>query len=788
MAEYPYLNPALSPEERAKDLCSRMSLQQKVRQLSGVMVAGEPKPELFTDGIGEAVIFAGPLSARDTAAMVRAIQDICMAQTEFRIPALLHSEALSGPMISDCLVFPTSIGLAASFQPELAGDMADRIRQQMLNLGIRQALSPVLDIIRDFRWGRTSEDFGSDPTLASAFGTAYVKGLQGEDLREGVAATAKHYLGYSMTEGGLNGTRTLTDWRDLRENFARPFEAAIRKAGLRSVMNSYSEYDGEPISSSKRLLTDLLRDDLGFDGIVVSDYTSINNLFYKNKTAESLRDAGVQCLKAGLDMELPNPDCYGQNLVDAVRDGELDETVIDRSVLRVLKLKFELGLFEKPYGEFEEMDNTEHDRKAAEAAEKLLTLTKNEGLLPLRDRNAKIAVIGPIGNNLLMLNGSYSYPAAYEMFLALFSTGMSGMEGVTLAVDQAESAAPSVNYTEMVDAEIRRQHPGAKTVFEALSEIYPHIRYVQGCAAVNPLDTGFEAAEKAAKEADVVVLCLGGKIGMMTECSAGESRDNVDITLPGRQSELLQRVCAANPRVILVHTDNKPLVDSFAYAHVPAILEGWLPGVFGGNAIAKAICGEYSPGGRLPVDVPKHVGQTPVYYYQHNGCRSDAGMHSINPDGYGIVGCKAQLPFGHGLSYTQFAYADGAMSAFEEDGIPGVEISATVTNTGTCDGDEVVQLYGVDEFASTIRPQKELLGFARLCLKAGESRRVPLRVRLDQMAFPNAEGSWVVEKGDFRFYLGKNANEPIFEASYRQPETLVIDHTKRGFFAEAAII
>lgn len=784
MYEYPYQNPDLTPEERAKDLCGRMSLSQKVRQLSGVMVAGAPTPEMFRDGIGGAVIFAGPLAAKDTAAMVRGIQEICMAQTRFRIPALLHSEALSGPMISDCLVFPTSIGLAASFMPELAGDMADRIRQQMLNLGIRQALSPVLDIIRDFRWGRTSEDFGSDPTLASAFAAAYVKGLQGSDLREGVAACAKHFLGYSMTEGGLNGTRTLTDWRDLRENFARPFEAAIRKAGLRSLMNSYSEYDGEPISSSKRLLTDLLRDDLGFDGVVVSDYTSINNLYVKNRTAESLKDAGVQCLKAGLDMELPNPDCYGDNLIEAVRDGEIDEAVIDRSAERVLRLKFELGLFEKPYGEYEEMDNTDHDRQSAIASEKLLTLTKNDGILPLRDRNAKIAVIGPIGNNLLMLNGSYSYPAACEMFMALFQTGMSGMEGVTLAVDQAEGAQQVTDFTGAVDAEIRRQHPGAQTIFEALSEFCPNISYVQGCAAVNPDQYDFDEAVRAAKEADVVVLCLGGKIGMMTECSAGESRDNVDITLPGRQAELLRCVRDANPNVILVHTDNKPLVDAYAHEKIPAILEGWLPGVFGGNAIAGAIVGDVNPGGRLPVDVPKHVGQTPVYYYQHNGCRSDAGLHSINPDGYGIVGCKAQLPFGYGLSYTEFTYSDPAMTCYEEDGIPGVEIAVTVTNTGSADGDETVQLYGIDEYASVIRPQKELLGFARVSLKAGESRRVTLRVRLDQMSFPDSAGEWVVEKGDFRFFLGKNANEPVYETAYHQDKTIVIDHTKRGFFAE----
>lgn len=783
---YPYQNAALSPADRAQDLCSRMSLEQKCRQLCGVMVSGQPTAEQFKDGIGGAVVFAGPLSAKDTAGMICAIQDTCMAQTEFGIPALIHQEALSGPMISDCLVFPTSLALAAGFDPELVRDMGERIRAQMVNVGIRQALAPVLDIVRDFRWGRTGEDFGSDPALAAAMGCAYVQGIQGDDLKDGVAATAKHFLGYSMTEGGLNGTRTLTDWRDMRENFARPFEAAIRKAGLRSVMNSYSEYDGEPVSSSKRLLTDLLRDDLGFDGVVVSDYTSINNLVVKNRTAETVRDAGIQCLRAGLDMELPNPDAYGRNLVDAVRAGEIEESYVDRALLRILKLKFELGLFEKPYGEFEEMDNTAHDRQSRIVSEKVLTLTKNDGILPVQDRNQKIAVIGPIADSLLMLNSSYTYPAAHEMFMALFSTGMSGMEGVEVSVQSAENTGSQLpDFKGIVDEEIRRQHPGAKTILEALRDEFPGVTYTEGCQVVKTDGYDFEGAAQTAKEADLVVLCLGGKIGMMTECSAGESRDNVDIGLPGRQAELLRVVCEANPNVILVHTDNKPLVDPYAYEHVPAILEGWLPGIFGGNAIADAITGKVNPGGKLPVDVPRHVGQTPVYYYQHNGSRSDQGLHSINPDGYGMIGCRSQLPFGYGLSYTSFDYSEGALRVDSRGDVPDLTVSVKVKNSGDRDGDEVVQLYGADEYASVIRPQKELLGFCRVPLKAGEEKKVSFRFRLDQMAFPNAEGKWVVEKGSFRFFIGKGANEPVYTAQFRQEKTVEIDHTGREYLAAA---
>jgi beta-glucosidase len=786
MGKYPYQNTALPIDERVKDLMSRMTLNQKVRQLTGTLVAGMPDDKMFEDGIGEVIAFSGSAPAKDVAGMVRLIQDMVMSQTEFGIPALVHAEALSGPMVSECAVFPTSISLGATFTPELVEDMADRIREQMVNLGIRQALSPVLDLARDFRFGRTSEDYGSDPTLVSAMACAFVSGLQGQDLKEGVAATAKHFLGYSMTEGGLNGTRTQTDWRDIRENFAKPFEAAIRKANLKSVMNSYSEYNGQPICASKELLTDLLRDDLGFEGVVVSDYTSITNLVNKFGTAEDSTDAGIQCLTAGMDVELPTQEAYGPNLREAVLEGKIDEFYIDRSLERVLRLKFELGLFEKPYGEFVEMDNSEHDKQSAHVSDKVMTLTKNTGILPLKDKDVTIAVIGPAGNNILMMNGAYAYPTNSEMFMEIMGSGQVGMEGVRLEdfVPSEHTSRPKKDFTAAVDSEIREQHPGAKTIFEALQDIYPNISYVKGCHVIDTNDYDFEAAVEAASKADIVIMTVGGKIGMMVACSAGEGRDNVDITMPGRQAELVRRVFDVNKNMIVVHTDNKPLVDPFIYENVPAILEGWLPGPFGGNAIAKAIAGITNPGGKLPVDVPRHVGQTPVYFYQHNGSRSDALMLGINPNGYGTETCASQLPFGYGLSYTEFVYSNGKLDVEMIEGIPHFTVSIDVTNSGSMDGDEVVQLYGIDKIASIIRPQKELIGFRRIALKAGETKRVALTFRIDQLAFQRHDKKWVVEKGQFCFFIGKGCNEAVYEVDYMQDTTLVIDHTKRGFFAE----
>ncbi|MCD7885506.1 MAG: glycoside hydrolase family 3 protein [Lachnospiraceae bacterium] len=561
MISYPYQNKDLSISDRVNDLLSRMSLEEKTQQLTCAMVMGEPQEESIRDGIGEVYLFVGLPPAKELSAMIRAVQDQVMKQNRWGIPAIVHQEALSGPMLADCGVFPTAIGLGATFNPEMVKDIGDRTRKQMVNIGVRQALSPVLDIIRDFRWGRTAEDYGSDPTLVSEMACAYISGLQGEDLREGVAATAKHFLGYSQTEGGLNGARTVTDWRDLRENFAKPFEAAIRKAGLRSVMNSYSEYDGELICGSKRILTDLLRTDLGFEGVVVSDYTSVADIVEKCPIEDNAMDAGIHCLKAGLDVELPNQYGYGTTLAEAVRKGKIEESYVNCSVERVLRLKFELGLFDKPYGEFEEMDNTENDEKSAEVSRKVMTLTKNNGILPMKDRNMKIAVIGPTGDNLLMLNGPYSYPAYEEMMMAMLGNGKAGMEGVKFEeeafVMSSEKKKTIPDFTKDIDEKIRSQHNGTKTIYEAIKELYPNTVYEKGCHYRRDI-CDFAAAEAVAMGADAVLLTVGGKVGMMAECTAGEGIDNVDVTLPGRQEELALRICEVNPNTVIIHTDNKP--------------------------------------------------------------------------------------------------------------------------------------------------------------------------------------------------------------------------------------
>jgi beta-glucosidase len=785
-----YKDPISPVSERVADLLEHMTLNQKIRQLTCLMVIGEPTPEMFEDGIGEVIYFCTDPKPAAYAAGNRRIQELVKERNPQGIPTILHAEALSGLVAGGCAIFPTSISLGATFDPEIAADMASRIREQMVNLGVRQALSPVLDLARDFRWGRTGEDYGSDPTLVSAMACAYIKALQGADSKHGVIATAKHFLGYSTPEGGLNSSRIQTDSRDIRENFAKPFEAAIRLAGLRSVMNSYGELNGEPVCASKAILTDLLRDDLGFDGVVVSDYMSANGLVDALKTASLPEEAGMQCLSAGLDVELPAPYAYEAGLREAVKRGEFDEEIINRSVRRILTQKFELGLFDETEREYVPIDNTEHDRKSLEAAEKVVTLLKNDGILPL-SKGKRIAVIGPTADGLRILNNGYTWPASLEMSMCMMAQERGTMAGIDQVfdafTDQAVGGGEALDKSAEVDFMLRMEHPTAKSILEGLKEVYPSVAYAKGCSITGNDTSGFADAIGLAKEADAIILTVGGKVGWGKSCSCGEGIDNTDITLPGVQAQLLREIVAVNPNTVVVHTDVKPLVDEFAYENAAAIIEAWMPGPFGGEAIAGAIAGRVNPGGRLPVDIPRNVGQTPVYYYQRNFSRSDKPSGSVAEKNYRECPTSARLPFGYGLSYTSFEYGKAEWSAYGTKQDTVISVAVKITNTGSYDGDEVIQLYGIDSAASVVRPQKLLLGFKRITLSKGESRTVSFSFRLDQLSFPKCGKQWILEKGGFIFELAKNANTVIESYTFDQPETIIIDHTKRGFFADATV-
>ena len=691
-----YLNAALPAKERAEDLLSKMSLDEKIRQLGCTMVIGI-MPSEYQDlrgGIGSATLMMTPGKYNEE---LRKYQEYIIQNSPHGIPALFHGEALTGPMsLPGASQYPISIGLGAAFDPELVTGMCEISRKQLVANGIRHALSPVADLARDLRWGRCNETYGNDPTLSAVLTTAFVKSLQGEELTEGVAACGKHFLGYSETEGGMNMHKNMGNAQDTRERFAKPFEAAINLADLKTVMNAYSAIDGKPIIGDKKILRDLLRDELGFKGVTVSDYSAIPQLMDTYKVAESTLDAGVQALKAGMDVEMPSLSCY-KNLADAVAEGDLDEATIDEAVLRVLTLKFELGLFENPYPHDDKidavMDGTVPNRKSYEAALETMTLLKNDGILPL-PKEKSVAVIGPTGNCMRLMYSHYTAIANTEMMMLLGAEGdtqqgfnmtelMDGdaaaeMEAANSNVTQYDMGGAEFADKHMLDGMIRQLYPDAKTIFEAILDKAAKAGFAEGCDYKGDDATGFDAAVELAKASDVVVLCVGGKSGLGRHATTGEGIDNASLDLPGLQEELMRVVYAANPNMVIVHTDCRPLVSVWAYENVPAILEAWLPSTFGGNAIAEVLFGDYNPGGKTPVDVPRSAGHTPVYHYQNNGSSATRNLGLV---GKGYTGDSSDVlrPFGFGLSYTSFAYRDIEM---RDLGDGELEIVVSVQNVG----------------------------------------------------------------------------------------------------------
>lgn len=780
-----YLNSTLSPRERAQDLLEKLTLEEKVNQIACKMIPMPvgPVEEMipFLNGIGEIAVMGGKDTPLEHAKAIRRIQERVMESSRFKIPAIVHCEALSGPAFPGSATFPTSISLGATFDPEIVRDMGDRIRNQMFSVGVRQALSPVLDVSRDMRWGRINETYGNDPTLVSEMSCAFVEGIQGDDHKTGIAATAKHFLGYSTTEGGINMARTAVSHRDLRHVYAKPFEAAIRKSGILSVMNSYAEWEGRPICASRKILNDLLRDDLGFDGLVVSDYMSVERLVNNFHVADNFEEAAAQCLKAGLDVECPNSSTYNENLIAAVEKGLVEEKYVDISCLRCLELKFKLGLFENPYPAAENVieevfNNPEDNKKSLEASRKAMTLVKNEGLLPIKNKTAKIVVIGPTGNSLRKMWSTYTALAFEEMI-----SGMSGnMAGIDSS-DAGEALFGSGDHPEVIEPLARKRYPQAKTIFEALNQKYPNVQYIQGCDYQNPEDKNIEAAVEAAKKADIVILTVGGKNGYGPGATNGEGIDSASVRLPGAQEELLEAVGAANPNFVVVHTDAKPLVSPFAYEHANAILESWLCCTYAGQAIAETISGENNPGGRLQQDVPYSDGIL-TFHYQNNASHYKT-LQSLGGTAYSDCTQVTARPFGYGLSYTSFEYSNVNIKISDEK-IPVITISADVTNTGLCDGDDVIQLYGKDVKSSVIRPYKELLGFKRLHLKTGETQTIEFIFKLDIMAFEDEDKQWICEKGDYLFYVAENSDDESHALEYLLEETIAIDKAQRDFFAD----
>lgn len=751
-ANAPYRNASLPVDARVADLLARMTLEEKVAQMitlwdskADVQNAdttwnAAKASQKFPDGLGQIARpsdRSGPSSPRtnklrsiaESVDYVNAVQNWATKNTRLGIPVLFHEEALHGLAARDATSFPQSIAMASTWDPDLIRDVNSVIAREVRARGVPYVLSPVVDVARDPRWGRIEETFGEDPFLVSEMGVAAVEGLQGKGrpgpLPTGkVFATLKHMTGHGQPESGTNVGPAPIAERTLREDFFPPFEAVVKRTGIEAVMASYNEIDGVPSHVNKWLLGDVLRGEWGFEGAVVSDYYAIDDLVKLHKIAVDLPDAARQALAAGVGSDLPNGAAY-KTLVESVRAGKAKEADIDAAVTRMLRIKFLAGLFENPFATMKATAVTNNEEAIALArgtAEKSLVLLKNDGVLPLALPTAgavkpTIAVIGP-NAAVARLGGYYGIPPKTVSPL----DGIKALVGDKATVVYSEGVKITENDDWWADA-VQLADPAANRQRIA-------------------------AAVEAARGADHILLFIGDTEQTSREGWADTHLgDRSDIDIVGEQEELLDALKALGKPVVVVLVNGRPPSYPGVVAKADAILETWYGGEQQGHAIADALFGRINPGGKLPVTVARNVGQLPFFYNHKPTARR----------GY-LFDDKAPLfPFGYGLSYTKFTIGAPRLSASSIAAGQPVSVTVDVANTGSREGDEVVQVYVRDSISSVTRPVKELKGFQRVTLKPGETK--PVTITLTAAAFQmwNSEMKRVVEPGEFEILVGPNS-------------------------------
>lgn len=737
--------PDVSPRVRA--LHAQMSLEEKLAQIvgywldqngvvapmQGEMAAGQKAPgdlaEVTRHGIGHYTRVYGtrPVDPAERAAWLWGEQRRLKQTTRLGIPALIHEECLTGLAAWQAATFPTPLAWGASFDPALVEQMAGVIGDSMKQLGIHQGLAPVLDVVRDPRWGRVDECIGEDPYLVGTIGTAYVRGLQ----HAGIHATLKHFIGYSASRSGRNHAPVHAGRREIADVFLPPFEMAILDGGAKSVMNSYTDIDGIPMAANAEYLTDILREQIGFTGVVVADYFAVAFLDVMHRVAADRGEAAALALEAGIDVELPTGDAYLAPLADRIRAGLFDEAYVDRAVLRALAQKEDLGLLDPDAYEDEppadiNLDSPHHRELARRLAEESIVLLSNDGVLPLNRRAnglSTIAVIGPNADRAEALQGCYSFA---NHVLADYP-----------------------------DLPLGFQIP---TVLEALPAAFaadglpvPEFVYAQGCAVEGEDESGFADAVRAASSAELAIVVVGDQAGLFGRGTVGEGNDSESLELPGRQRQLLEAVIATGTPVLMVLLTGRPYAIGWAVDGGPnapaAVLQAFFPGEGGGLAVADIITGRVNPSGRLPISMPRSAGAQPYSY-----------LHPLlgGPSEVTATDSTPVFPFGFGLSYTTFEYAN-----FEVDPVvtsSGEFVAAvTVTNTGPVRGTEIVQLYGHDVSATIVRPVAQLVGYSRVELDAGQSLRLTFSVPVSRFAFSDRRMIKIVEPGDVELWCASHA-------------------------------
>jgi beta-glucosidase len=776
-----YLDASLPVSERVGDLLQRMTLAEKLAQLGslwsfelldGAVFSDELARARLAEGVGQVTRVAGAtnLRPREVAEMANRIQRFLVEQTRLGIPAILHEECLHGLLAREATCYPQSIGQAATWDASLVEQMAHQIGRRLQAAGASQGLAPILDVTRDPRWGRIEETFGEDPYLVSELGCAYVRGLQATDPDgRPVIATGKHMVGHGVPEGGFNQAPAHIGQRELHDVFLVPFEAAVKEAGLGSMMHAYDDLDGVPCVASRELLTTILRDRWGFDGLVVSDYVGIPQLVTLHRMVEDLSAAATLTLEAGLDTELPTTAAYGEPLRQALDDGRIDPSLVDRAVSRVLTAKVRLGLFEHPYVDPSRAEAPADEERATalEMARRSLVLLQNDGTLPLREGLRSIAVIGPSADSARNLAGDYAHALHIETLLEM--RGRAGVGG-TAVPDGLEVLDEFADWATVRGAIAERLSPSTE------------VRFAAGCGITDGDDAGIAAAVEAAQGADVAVLVLGERSGLTDDCTCGETRDSRELGLPGRQGELLAAVAATGTPIVLVLVAGRPLAIETAAARCAAVLAAWVPGERGAEAVADALFGDVNPGGKLPVTVPRHVGQVPIYY-----AHKPSGGHSNWRDEY-VDGSHLPLwPFGFGLSYTSFELRGLTLDRSTIGPTDEVSITVEVGNTGDRDGDEVVQLYARDVVASVTRPVRQLCGFRRVHLAPGEWRRVTFDLAAEQLAFTGRDGHLRVEPGRIQLAVGTSSADIACEAEVEIVGEPALPAGRSRFFSKVTV-
>ncbi|WP_261305065.1 glycoside hydrolase family 3 N-terminal domain-containing protein [Paenibacillus andongensis] len=819
-----YKDASLSIEARVTDLMERMTLKEKVAQLTCANSYGgesvyETRAEKLKDGIGTISYLNDSLTGdnKKDKETIKSIQKFLVDETRLGIPALFHSEGIGGAQIPGATTFPQSLNLASTWEPDLARKMGEVVKKQLRAYGFKAVHSPLFDLGRDPRFGRIGETYGEDPYLVAQTGVAFVKGMQGDNE---VMATAKHFVGYGNAEGGRGGGEQQIAERKLLDSYCFPFEAAIHEANVKAIMNSYGILNDEAVSTSKWLLTDILRNKLGFNGLVVADYGSITHAKLRYRVAEDAKEAAILALKAGMDVEQPGNQCY-QHLVEAVESGEIEEALIDISLRRVLETKFTLGLFENPYeyGDFfYEIEKSENAKLSCEIAEKSMVLVKNEdAMLPLK-KNLKVALIGPASDTKTNFFGGYSSVGSAstrssdfdkseeDSFLRLIYTGTitdnkESLKSIGIEFDdqptpeQREIIMNMIRENLASDASSKRVYktneefvqmfyPNCKSVKDALEEDFgkDYVLHAKGCNISKAIDGGIEAVKAAVQQADIVIAVLGGKESMIDpEATCGENKDNINIGLEKAQLEMMEEVFKLNKPVISIVIDGRPLATPSVSENSKAVLYSWLPAQSGAEAIVNILTGKMNPSGKLPVTILKEAGQIPMY-------NSKLPLYvEINEWAEYIDNSKNTplYPFGHGLSYTQFEYSD-----LEHDSKVQVNGELNLTfqlrNAGQVAGDEVVQVYIRDRVSSVARPVKQLVGFARVNLDVNETKKVAFKVNMKQLAFHDLNMDQVVEPGKMEVFIGASSQDIRLKGSFEIiGEKLIVE--RKAFSSKVTI-